>query len=89
MGERKKGAEDAQTRDFRWFVKHHDELYKQYPDKHIVIKDRKVLLSDDDFMAALTRALDSGLELGTFIVQHCTEGPEGYTVEYHSRYAFA
>lgn len=37
----------------------------------------------------LSKALDGGLELGTFIIQLCSEGESGYTQTFHSRVIFA
>ena len=78
-----------QSDDFKFFRENHDVLLKEYFNKYIVIKDRNVLFCGDSFKDALSKALDGGLELGTFIIQLCSEGESGYTQTSHSRVIFA
>ena len=78
-----------QSDDFKFFRENHDVLLKEYFNKYIVIKDRNVLFCGDSFKDALSMALDGGLELGTFIIQLCSEGESGYTQTFHSRVIFA
>ena len=78
-----------QSDDFKFFRENHDVLLKEYFNKYIVIKDRNVLFYGDSFKDALSKALDGGLELGTFIIQLCSEGESGYTQTFHSRVIFA
>lgn len=78
-----------QSDDFKFFRENHDVLLKEYFNKYIVIKDRNVLFCGDSFKDALSKALDGGLELGTFIIQLCSEGESGYTQTIHSRVIFA
>ena len=78
-----------QSDDFKFFRENHDVLLKEYFNKYIVIKDRNVLCCGDSFKDALSKALDGGLELGTFIIQLCSEGESGYTQTFHSRVIFA
>ena len=75
--------------DFKFFIENHDILLKRHLNKYIVIKDRNVLFCGDSFKDALSKALDGGLELGTFIIQLCSEGESGYTQTFHSRVIFA
>ena len=79
----------SQTDDFKYFVDNHDTLFNLYPNKHLVIQNGKVIIASDTFEDALNKALEKGLELGTFIIQECTEGEEGYTQRFHSRVRFA
>ncbi len=81
--------EDKLYTDFLYFVKSHDDLYTKYPNKFIVIQNEHVLIEDSTFEGALKRAVDSGLKVGTFIIQLCSSGEEGYTVKFHSRVKFA
>lgn len=78
-----------QSEDFTFFVEHHDELLKDYNGKFIVISGRKVIAQGDEFEEALTNALATGAEPGTFIIQLCTEGDSGYTQEFRSRAIFS
>ncbi len=77
-----------QSEDFKWFVENHDSLVNLYKDKFIVIKDKKVLASTDTVEQGIDKAFDLGLELGSFIVQLCTEGDEAYTQKFYSRAIF-
>ena len=71
---------NRQSDDFKYFLDHHDELLKQHRNKFVVISDRHVRFADDTFERALKKALDGGLEMGTFIVQECTEGNAAYKI---------
>ncbi|MCD8288618.1 MAG: hypothetical protein LUC26_01715 [Prevotella sp.] len=75
--------------EFAYFLKHHDEIYAGHPNEYVVIKGSKVLLSGNTFEEALDKAVGNGLEVGTFIIQLCTPGDEGYTQSFHSRVIFA
>lgn len=78
-----------QKEDFKYFVEHHDELVNLFKDKYVVIKDKEVVASADTLEQGIDKALDLGLELGTFIVQLCTEGDEAYTQRFYSRAIFS
>ena len=77
-----------QSDDFKFFRENHDVLLKEYFNKYIVIKDRNVLFCGDSFKDALSKALNGGLELGTFIIQLCSEGESVYTQTFHPRVIF-
>ena len=62
---------------------------KRHLNKYIVIKDRNVLFCGDSFKDALSKALNGGLELGTFIIQLCSEGESGYTQTFNPRVIFS
>ena len=79
----------SQESDFQFFLNNHDSLFKEYPNKFLVIKNGKVLFAEDSFEDALRESQKNGLELGTFVIQECTEGSSAYTQEFHSRVALA
>ena len=70
--------------EFEYYLKNQAELLKEYEGKFIVIKDRKVIGSYDDELKAIEETSKKH-ELGTFLVQKCTAGNEGYTQVFHSR----
>lgn len=74
--------------NFKYFTEHHEEILRDYRDKFVVIKDQSVILAEDTFDLALEKATSQGLELGTFLIQECTEGDSGYTQTFHSRAIF-
>ncbi len=80
---------DKQSDDFKFFIDNHDELLKLYRDKFLVISEKKVLFASDSFDNALDEAIKRGIELGTFIIQECTDGDSAYTQMFHSRAIFA
>lgn len=79
----------TQSDDFKWFVDNHDNLFKKYPNKSLVIKDKNVVCSGNSFEEALQMALKAGLEVGTFIIQNCSKGEECYIQNFSSRVVFA
>lgn len=78
-----------QSDDFKWFVDNHDTLVNLYKDKFVVIKDKVVVASSNTLEEGIGKALDLGLELGSFIVQLCTEGDSAYTQKFYSRAIFS
>jgi len=76
-------------KEFEYFKDNHDTLYHEYPDKYLVIQGNKVIASKDSFEEALSEAIRKGLEVGSFMVQLCSEGEDAYTQTFHSRVVFA
>lgn len=74
--------------NFKYFTDNHEAILRDYRDKFVVIKDQAVILAEDTFDLALEKATLQGLELGTFLIQECTEGDSGYTQTFHSRAIF-
>ena len=79
----------TQSEDFKWFTENLGNLYKQYPDKYIIIQDKKVLASADTLELGVDKILDMGLEFGTFIMQLCGKDESCYTAKYFSRDIFS
>lgn len=79
---------NTQHQDFQYFISNHDEICSLYPNKFVVIQDKQVVLVEDTFDKALQGAIAKGLELGTFIVQECSEGEEAYTQNFYTRAIF-
>ena len=84
-----KKKEDTQSKDFQWFVKNHDKLFSEYPNKYIVIQDKKVICTGETFENALSEAVSKGFELGSFIIQECAKGENSYIQSFSSRVVFA
>lgn len=76
-------------KEFEYFKENHERLFREYPNKYLVIKDNNVLYSEDTLEDALNQAVSSGLEVGTFLIQLCGKGEGSYTQTFHSRVIFA
>lgn len=77
-------------KEFKYFKDNNDALFKIYPNRYLVIKGQKVVGNYLSFEEALEAAINSHkFELGTFLVQLCSEGESGYTQTFHSRVIFA
>lgn len=74
-------------KEFAYYLKNQDELVKKYAGKFLVIVGEEVIGSYDSHEAALFEALKEH-ELGTFLIQKCTEGDGAYTQTFHSRVVF-
>lgn len=68
-----------QSEDFKWYIDHLDELFKEYGPKFIAIKQQKVLGSYSSYAEAVKETQKTE-ELGTFIVQQCGPDESAYTV---------
>jgi hypothetical protein len=75
-------------KDFQYYLDNQAELVKLYNGKYLLIKDQKVIKPYDDQESAYIEATKS-YELGTFLIQYCSPGSEGYTQTFHSRVIFA
>lgn len=80
---------NKQSQDFHFFVNNHDMLYRQYPDKVLLIQNKHIIGACDNFNDALSLAQEKHLPFGTFIVQECTEGDSAYTQSFNSNVVFA
>ena len=67
------------AKDFHYYLKHQDELVEQYDGRVIVIKGGEILGDYDSQIQAVTETVKSGHELGTFLVQPVSLGPDAYT----------
>ena len=71
-------------KNFKYYLKHQPELVKKYNGKFIVIKDEKVIGVYTSHPEAYNETVKSH-ELGTFLIQHCLPGKEGYSQTFHSQ----
>ncbi len=71
-------------REFDYFLEHQDDLVEKYDGKVVVIKDCEVLGVYHSHIEAITRTQERH-ELGTFLVQAVSPGPDAYTQKFHSR----
>ena len=74
--------------EFRYFLKHQDELVEKYLGRFVVIKQGKILGAYGSELEAVEKTSKKH-EAGTFLVQKCEPGTESYTQTFHSRVAFA
>mgnify|MGYP004480387363 FL=1 len=67
-----------QGRDFDWFLQHYDELYRQYGEAYLAIKNQSVIGS---FRTSADGVRGASLVAapGSFIVQRCDGTPDAYT----------
>lgn len=70
--------------EFKFYLDHQVELVKEYNGKFIVLKNEKVIGAYSSHGEAYNETLKTE-ELGTFLIQHCTPGPESYTQTFHSQ----
>ncbi|MCK9436044.1 MAG: hypothetical protein M0Q12_02415, partial [Synergistaceae bacterium] len=73
--------------EFKYFRDHQIDLFKEYPNKYLVIKGEKVIGSFITFEDAIDFA-SKRYEIGTFMVQLCGPSADCYT-QFHSRVIFA
>lgn len=71
-------------KEFQYYLDNQDELVKKYNDKFIVIKNEIVIGVYDSHSEAYNLTLQTE-ELGTFLIQHCLSGDQGYTQTFHSQ----
>jgi len=70
--------------EFKYYLEHQSELVEKYNGKFIVLKNEIVIGVYDSNRDAYTETVKTE-ELGTFLIQHCTPGPESYSQTFHSQ----
>ena len=75
-------------KEFEFFKKNQDKLVAEHDGKFVVISGEEVVGVYDSELEAYHDAQKEHV-LGTFIIQHCIPGTEGYTKTFHSRVAFS
>ena len=74
--------------EFNYFLENKEELFKQYPYKILVIKNKKVIGLFETVPEAVKETSKTE-QLGTFLVQKCDIDPNSYTMWFYSpRVAF-
>jgi hypothetical protein len=76
-------------KEFKYYLDNQNELLKKYNNRFIVIVGKEVVGDYDSFEQALFQSIEKKYELGTFLIQECTEGEDAYTQTFHSRVIFA
>jgi hypothetical protein len=75
-------------KEFQYYLDNQSELIKKYNGRFVVIIGEEVVGNYDSYEQALFVSMGK-YELGTFLIQECTEGEEAYTQTFHSRVVFA
>lgn len=68
---------------YNYFVSNHDALFKQYPNRYLVIVNNKVV-HDADTMSLAVNWVDRN-KVEDAIIQHCTEGASAYSSSFCSQ----
>ncbi len=76
------------NKEFKYFLANRIGLFKQYPDKFLLIQGESVKGSFDTFDKAIDWATSNNFVLGEFLIQQCTESEDGFTQKFNSRVAF-
>ena len=75
-------------KEFKYYIDNQTELLKKYNGRIVVIKEEQVVGDYDNYEDALFDSAKK-FELGTFLIQECTEGEDAYTQTFHSRVIFS
>jgi hypothetical protein len=70
-------------KNYIWFKQNLPELVKSYDDKHIVIKDEKLLAAYGTFEEAFNETIKTE-KPGTFIIQLCSMDKEKTTIKFYT-----
>jgi len=62
-------------KEFKYFIDNQAELFKQFPDQYLVIKDQKVIGIYDNGIDAYFEAQQEH-DLGSFLIQFCSLNPD-------------
>ena len=67
-----------QEADYKWFLEHYEQLFKEYGTSYLAIKEGKVLGVYTSYAEALHET-EKNEPIGSFIVQYCNGNESGYT----------
>ena len=70
--------------EFEYYIAHQDQLVREYEGKFLIIKDCQVQGAYDDELAAYRQASED-FEPGSFLIQQCLPGDQGYSQTFCSR----
>ena len=76
-------TDSMQKEDFDWYMKNLSVLYAKYGHCFLVIKDKKIISTHEDFLTAYEETVKTEGQ-GTFIIQECVDNPDKL-VQYYSR----
>jgi len=65
-------------KEFQYFVDNQNDLFKQFPEQYLVIKDQKVIGVYDNKIDAYFETQEEH-ELGSFLIQFCSLDQENFT----------
>ncbi len=65
-------------KEFQYFVDNQSDLFKQFPDQYLVIKDQKVIGIYDNGIDAYFETQEEH-EMGSFLIQYCSLNQETFT----------
>lgn len=74
-------------KEFEFYLQHQAELVEKYNNQYLLIKDQKVIGAYKDQKEAYLEAVKK-FNPGSFLIQYCSPGKEGYTQTFHSRVSF-
>jgi len=74
-------------KEFKYYLDNQDKLVEKYNGRVLVIIGENVVGDYGTFEEALHQAMKK-YELGTFLIQECTDGEDAYTQTFHSRVVF-
>ena len=81
-------ANNQLQKELEYFKANQNELVQKHRGKFLVINGQKLQGVYDTEIEAYTEAKKK-FELGTFLIQQCLPGQEGYTQTFHSRVTFS
>ena len=70
-------------KEFQYIVDNQTDLFKQFPDQYIVIKNQKVIGVYDNKIDAYFETQQEH-ELGSFLIQFCSLDPEAFNQDFTS-----
>lgn len=79
---------ESLKKEFEFFKRNQDALVAEHKGKYVVIAGEAVVGVYDSELEAYHET-QKKYALGTFIIQRCVPGTEGYTKTFHSRVAFS
>lgn len=88
MYRRRNTSADMLEMEFQYYLDNQEELVKKYNHRFLVIKGCNVLGDYESYEKALFESSKNN-ELGTFLIQKCTDGDAAYTQRYNSRVSFS
>jgi len=74
--------------NYEYYIQNFDSLCTKYLDKYIVIKEQSVIGEYDSFEEAYDNTIKTE-ELGTFLIQHCSEESNNVNYFYSNNVVFA
>ena len=73
---------EQRTKDFEYFIREYDNLFKLYGHKFLAVKNESVLLAGDSIRDVINQ-MNPSMKVGNYLIQECNGEESAYTRKFY------